>query len=74
MAEGHTGHHTHKALAEGQGDEHNQQNVGDAHHQVDTPGDHRIHPSAAHSGYHTQHQGNDGADGGSQEADADAER
>ena len=39
VAERHSGHHPQKAPAKGQGDKHDQQDMGYAHHQVDTPGE-----------------------------------
>ena len=72
MAQGHPGHHPEKTPAKGQGDEHDQQNVGDAQKQVDAPGEDRVRPPAQGGG-HPAEQGDDRAHQGGEYADADGQ-
>ena len=74
MAEGHPHHHAGEPPAAGDGQEDDQQNVGDAHDQVNPPGDEGVHPAAKHGGQNAQCQGHPCADSGGEQPNADAQR
>ena len=72
VAEGDPRHHPQKAPAKGQGDEHDQQDVGDAQEQVDAPGDDSVR-APAQGGQHPQQEGEGRADAGGERPDADGQ-
>ena len=74
MAEGHTHHHAGKSPAAGNGDQNHQENVGNAHDQVNPPGDNGIHPTSKGGGKNPQDNGRSRTDQSRQQADSDAER
>ena len=66
------GHHPRKPRPKARGDEHDQQDVGDARKQVDAPGEDRVCPPAQGGG-HPAEQGDDRAHQGGEYADADGQ-